>query len=93
LRDGLNKLERLESRIARLKISDFGALSQALETRNMALTGRAVIQASLTREESRSEHFREDFPARDDKRWLRNVVVSLDRTKALSFQSLPASNA
>jgi succinate dehydrogenase/fumarate reductase flavoprotein subunit len=93
LREGLNKLDRLEPQIRRLKISGHGELSQALEAQNMALIGRAVLHASLMREESRSEHFREDFPAKDNKRSLQSTVISLDQSKALSFRRAAASNA
>lgn len=93
LRDGLSKLDRLGPRLAQLKASDFGTLSQALEVRNMALIAKAVIQASLLREESRSEHFREDFPARDDKRWLRRIVVRLDRNNAPFVRPIPIGTA
>jgi len=92
LREGLNKLNLLEPRIARLKVSGQGELSQAVEVQNMALIARAVLQASLMREESRSEHFREDFPAKDDKRWLQSIVIDLDRNKTLSLRRTTTSS-
>jgi succinate dehydrogenase/fumarate reductase flavoprotein subunit len=33
-----------------------------------------VVKAGLLREESRGAHFRSDFPASDDKNWLKNIV-------------------
>jgi succinate dehydrogenase / fumarate reductase flavoprotein subunit len=93
LREGLNKLNLLEPRMARFKISGRGELSQAVEAQNMALIASAVLHASLMREESRSEHFREDFPAKDDGRWLQSIVIELDRNKALSLRRKPTRNA
>jgi L-aspartate oxidase len=44
------------------------------ELQNMLTVARLMIEAALTREESRGTHFRSDFPKRDDVRWLRHVV-------------------
>jgi L-aspartate oxidase len=43
------------------------------ELQNLLTAARLMIDAALTREESRGTHFRADFPARDDGRWLRHV--------------------
>jgi succinate dehydrogenase/fumarate reductase flavoprotein subunit len=45
-------------------------LRLAHETRNMALIAEMRIKASLFRTESRGNHFREDYPRRDDPNWL-----------------------
>ena len=42
----------------------------AQETRNMALNTEMKLRASLFRTESRGDHFREDYPRRDDPTWL-----------------------
>jgi succinate dehydrogenase/fumarate reductase flavoprotein subunit len=42
-----------------------------------ALVGSAVTLSALRREESRGDHFRADFPFRDDRRWLGNMDVTL----------------
>ena len=43
-----------------------------------AFTLRAVIKAGLGRLESRGSFLRDDYPAQDDARWLRNSRVSWD---------------
>ena len=51
---------------------------EALDLRNQLTVARAVLAAALAREESRGAHFRSDFPAADNERWLRYVVVERD---------------
>jgi hypothetical protein len=41
----------------------------------MALTAEMKLRASLYRTESRGDHFREDFPRRDDPEWLAWVKI------------------
>jgi succinate dehydrogenase/fumarate reductase flavoprotein subunit len=42
-----------------------------------ALIGSAIALSALRRAESRGDHFRTDFPFRDDRHWLGNVDVTL----------------
>jgi succinate dehydrogenase/fumarate reductase flavoprotein subunit len=42
----------------------------AHETRNMVLNAEMIIRASLARTESRGQHYREEYPRRDDPSWL-----------------------
>lgn len=46
------------------------------ETTNLLHLGRALTHAALLREETRGGHVREDFPERDDARFLHHTVVS-----------------
>ncbi|MCE3232784.1 MAG: sdhA [Rickettsiaceae bacterium] len=51
------------------------ALLDALELENLALQGLATIESALNRKESRGSHFREDYPERNDKKWLKHSLV------------------
>ena len=46
------------------------------EVRNLLAVGRAVVVAALAREESRGAHNRTDFPAMDDERFCRRLVIA-----------------
>jgi succinate dehydrogenase / fumarate reductase flavoprotein subunit len=45
-----------------------------LQLGHMLMVAEAVANAALAREESRGTHWRSDFPARDDAKWLRHSV-------------------
>ena len=53
-----------------LKAVDPHGLRLVHETHNMLLNAEMKLRAGLAREESRGTHFREDFPFRDDERFL-----------------------
>lgn len=44
------------------------------EVRNLAVVGRALVRAAISREESRGSHTREDFPDRSDA-WLARQIL------------------
>jgi L-aspartate oxidase len=49
--------------------------STDLEAGNMVLVAYLMAVAAFARTESRGAHFREDYPARDDRSWRRHVVL------------------
>ena len=49
---------------------------RGFELKNMLLVEDLIIQAALTRRESRGAHIRLDFPDRDDARFGRSLVFS-----------------
>jgi len=51
-------------------------LVQALELKNLLAVGELIALAALMRKESRGNHFREDFPERDDGNWLGVITIS-----------------
>ncbi len=50
-------------------------LRHAHETRNMVLNAEMKLKASLFRTESRGDHYREDYPRRDDPNWLAWILL------------------
>jgi L-aspartate oxidase len=47
-----------------------------VELRNLVLLGRAVVDASTARTESRGAHTRDDHPETDDRHWLVRQVIA-----------------
>ena len=82
--NGLNtareKIAELRARYERVWVGDKGrvynqALTFVLELGFMLDCAEATVRSALTRTESRGAHYREDFPRRDDERWLKHVLV------------------
>jgi succinate dehydrogenase/fumarate reductase flavoprotein subunit len=56
--------------VPKLIAKDNHELRLAHETKNMVLHAEMILRASLFRTESRGQHYREDYPRRDDPAWL-----------------------
>jgi len=52
---------------------------EAMEVPLMIKTALLVAYSALAREESRGSHYRTDFPLSDDKKWLKNIVLTKNR--------------
>ncbi|MCM2534862.1 hypothetical protein NDK43_24115 [Neobacillus pocheonensis] len=50
-------------------------IKSALELRNMIITAKSIVLAALLRTESRSCHYREDFPEKDDTNWKTSIRI------------------
>jgi succinate dehydrogenase / fumarate reductase flavoprotein subunit len=102
LRAGLDKLTELESRLRHAGLSDTSrvfntARIEALELENLISVARATLVSALARSESRGAHSREDYPQRDDERWLKHSLYTLEgdqmdtkpvRLKPLTVESI-----
>ncbi|HIP42267.1 MAG TPA: FAD-dependent oxidoreductase [Campylobacterales bacterium] len=54
-------------------------LQEALELGHMLEFSKFIVDGALNREESRGGHFREDFPTRDDKKFLKHTYAYMDK--------------
>ena len=77
----IKKAERLEATLTLVKFlgehiapaicaGDAHELRVAHEVKNMILSAEMRLRSALFRTESRGNHYREDYPARDDENWL-----------------------
>jgi succinate dehydrogenase/fumarate reductase flavoprotein subunit len=90
LNEALLRLEEVKERIPSLQAKDFHYLAKCHEVESMALCAELTLRAALMREESRGCHFREDYPKRDDKNWLKWIIITQDVGKMkLTTQPIP----
>jgi len=83
LTSGVKRLDAVAAKRKSLAVSDRGLiwntdLMETLELDN--LIGQAVVTVvgAKTRTESRGAHAREDFPDRDDKKWMKHTLAWFD---------------
>ncbi len=83
IHNALNKIAELEERYRQISIQDKGKrfnldLLEAVELGFLLELAKVMSVAALHREESRGGHFREDFPKRDDDKFMKHSMVYLD---------------
>ncbi len=83
LTEALERLDQLEADLSEARVACNGLvynqeLVSYLEAENLLLVGKAIVTSALVREESRGAHYREDYPEKDDRLWLKNVLLQLE---------------
>ena len=63
-----------------------------MELENLLILAWVTAASALKREESRGGHYREDFPKRDDKKWLVHTLATL-KDDRLDFDFQPVTIA
>jgi succinate dehydrogenase/fumarate reductase flavoprotein subunit len=90
LEEALTKLDGLKDKLPALQAKDLHYLSKCHEVQSMALCAELTFRSALMRSESRGFHFREDFPERDDKNWLKWIILKQDKGEMkLSTRTIP----
>jgi succinate dehydrogenase / fumarate reductase flavoprotein subunit len=80
LTEALTKVRELKSRHERVSITDCSHVfnTELLEANEMGYLldlAEITVVGALARKESRGAHSREDFPERDDKKWLKHTLA------------------
>ncbi|AFY83536.1 succinate dehydrogenase/fumarate reductase flavoprotein subunit [Oscillatoria acuminata] len=79
MREGLNQLGQYQQQYQQIYLDDKGKLwnteiIEALELRSLMVVGQLILASALNRQESRGAHFREDYPDRDDEKFLKHTL-------------------
>jgi succinate dehydrogenase/fumarate reductase flavoprotein subunit len=94
LEGALKQIEFMQDQIVdRMRAQDNHELRMVHETRNMVLNAEMKLRACLMRTESRGNHYREDFPARNDREWLAWLVISKDGEGGMRLRKEPVPDA
>ena len=86
LKEQEGEIHALKERYARVWVQDKSRryntdLTEAVELGFLLDLAEVLVASALARRESRGGHYREDFPARDDKEWLKHTLAFLEGGK------------
>lgn len=73
LEEGRQALRHIDERLESASTEKTAEVIELIEARRMALCARMILNAGLSRTESRGAHQRTDFPDRNDINWLRHI--------------------
>ncbi len=84
--EALNKIRELKARFKNIKLDDRGSifnmdLLNAWELSNLLDIAEVTAASALNRKESRGAHARDDYPERDDKKWMKHTLAWLQDGK------------
>jgi succinate dehydrogenase/fumarate reductase flavoprotein subunit len=90
LEEALSKIEEIKQRLQQLYAKDGHGLCKCIQAKSMTLLAEMTFRAALMRTESRGWHYREDYPDRDDKNWLKWVIIKQEPGRmVLSTEPVP----
>ncbi|MGD8990303.1 MAG: succinate dehydrogenase flavoprotein subunit [Desulfobacterales bacterium] len=96
LNTALAKIVQLKERYQNLSIQDKGNcfnrdLLDAIELGHLLDLAEVITTSALNREESRGAHSREDFPERDDQKFLVHTMARYDANKGPQIYTKPVT--
>ncbi len=84
-------IKELRSRFKNIRIDDKSKiyntdLQEALELGHMLDFSMFIVDGALARKESRGAHFRNDYPTRDDKKFLKHTFAYMSKRGAIKLE-------
>jgi succinate dehydrogenase / fumarate reductase flavoprotein subunit len=84
-------IDELLERFKNIRIDDKSKtfntdLQEAIELGHMLEFSKFIVVGGLNREESRGGHYREDFPTRDDEKFLKHTYAYMDKDYNISLE-------
>ncbi|NCO76457.1 MAG: succinate dehydrogenase/fumarate reductase flavoprotein subunit [Cyanobacteria bacterium] len=81
MKEGIKQIQQLKAKYSQIFLDDKGKdwnteLIEALELQNIMIVGEIILTSALQRQESRGAHSREDYPTRDDEKFLQHTLAS-----------------
>jgi succinate dehydrogenase / fumarate reductase flavoprotein subunit len=83
LQSGVGRMQAVHDKRAELQVTDRGLiwntdLMETLELDNLIVQAVVTVVGAENRKESRGAHAHENFPNRDDKKWMKHTLAWLD---------------
>lgn len=90
MKTALATVLEIKAKLPQLRAKDWHYLAACNEVASMVNSAEMFYRASLERKESRGWQIREDYPDRDDKNWLKWIIVKdVDGEMVVSTEAVP----
>lgn len=96
LSEALETLTTLKIRYGDIKIDDKGAifnfdLTEAMELKYLLDLAQGLVVGAMARTESRGAHWRDDYPTRDDKNWMKHSLATMEADGSITLDYKPVA--
>jgi len=92
LEQGIQGLNILKEELTLLPLPPAGDLWRMLTLDNKMIVCEMILNSAMEREESRGAHYRDDFPDRNDERFVVNICVSQGENGRMRLSRLPVTD-